>query len=111
MIVVGLNHRTVPLDLLERMTVPAERLPKALHDLVSREHLTEAVVLSTCNRTEVYAVAERYHGAMGDVALNQPIMGTLEIVSFIYMVGCTFLPLAHVQLSRTLIIVDGGATS
>ena len=67
MIVVGLNHRTVPLELLERMTVPAERLPKALHDLVSRENVTEAVVLSTCNRTEVYATAERYHGAMGDV--------------------------------------------
>ena len=67
MIVVGLNHRTVPLDLLERMTVPAERLPKALHDLVSREHITEAVVLSTCNRTEIYATAEKYHGAMGDV--------------------------------------------
>ena len=67
MIVVGLNHRNVPLDLLERMTVPAERLPKALHDLVTREHITEAVVLSTCNRTEIYATAERYHGAMGDV--------------------------------------------
>jgi TRAP-type C4-dicarboxylate transport system permease small subunit len=40
------------------------------------------------------------------VALNQPIMGTLEIVSFVYMVGCTFLPLAHVQLSRNLIIVE-----
>jgi glutamyl-tRNA reductase len=66
-IVVGVNHRTVPLELLERMTVPADRLPKALHDLVSRENVTEAVVLSTCNRTEVYATAERYHGAMGDV--------------------------------------------
>jgi glutamyl-tRNA reductase len=66
-IVVGVNHRTVPLDLLERMTVPAERLPKALADLVSREHLTEAVVLSTCNRTEIYAIAEKYHGAMLDV--------------------------------------------
>ena len=40
------------------------------------------------------------------VALNQPIMGTLEIVSFVYMVGCTFLPLAHVQRSRNLIIVE-----
>jgi glutamyl-tRNA reductase len=66
-IVVGLNHRNVPLDLLERMTVPAERLPKALHDLVTREHITEAVVLSTCNRTEIYATAEKYHGAMADV--------------------------------------------
>jgi glutamyl-tRNA reductase len=66
-IVVGLNHRNVPLDLLERMTVPEERLPKALADLASRDNITEAVVLSTCNRTEVYASAERYHGAMGDV--------------------------------------------
>jgi glutamyl-tRNA reductase len=66
-IVVGLNHRTVPLELLERMTVPAERLPKALHDLVSRENVTEVVVLSTCNRTEIYATAERYHGAVGDI--------------------------------------------
>ena len=66
-IVVGLNHRTVSLELLERMTVPEERLPKALADLVARENITEAVVLSTCNRTEVYASAERYHGAMGDV--------------------------------------------
>ena len=52
-VVVGLNHRTVPLDLLERMTVPASRLPKALADLGSREHVTEAVVLSTCYRIEV----------------------------------------------------------
>jgi len=66
-IVVGLNHRTVPLDLLERMTVPAERLPKALHDLVSRENITEAVLLSTCNRTEIYVMAEKYHGALQDV--------------------------------------------
>ncbi|HEX7165358.1 MAG TPA: glutamyl-tRNA reductase [Acidimicrobiales bacterium] len=66
-VVVGLNHRTVPLDVLERMTVDGRRLPKALHDLRSRPHLSEAVVLSTCNRTEIYAVAERYHGALDDV--------------------------------------------
>ena len=66
-VVIGLNHRTVPLELLERMTIPDARLPKALHDLLAREHLSEAVVLSTCNRTEVYAVAERFHGAYQDV--------------------------------------------
>jgi glutamyl-tRNA reductase len=66
-IVVGLNHRTVPLEMLERMTVSESRLPKALHDLRSRANLAEAVVLSTCNRTEIYAVAERYHGAISDV--------------------------------------------
>lgn len=40
------------------------------------------------------------------VALNAPIMGTLEIVSFVYMVACTFLPLPHVLASRGLIVVE-----
>lgn len=66
-VVVGVNQRTVPLDLLERMTVGAASLPKALADLLGRDDITEAVVLSTCMRTEVYAVAERYHGAVQDV--------------------------------------------
>ncbi len=67
LVAIGLNHRTVPLDLLERMTVDESRLPKALHDVASREHVSEAVVLSTCNRTEIYAVAERFHGAYHDI--------------------------------------------
>jgi glutamyl-tRNA reductase len=66
-VVIGLNHRTTPLDLLERMTIGDGALPKALHDLVSRDDVSEAVVLSTCNRTEVYVVAERFHGAYADV--------------------------------------------
>ncbi len=66
-VVIGLNHRTVPLELLERVSVSSDRLPKVLHDLCSRPNVSEAVVLSTCNRTEVYAVAERFHGAYQDV--------------------------------------------
>ncbi|HEY2999532.1 MAG TPA: glutamyl-tRNA reductase [Acidimicrobiales bacterium] len=66
-VVIGLNHRTAPLDLLERMAVADGQLPKALHDLCTREHISEALVLSTCNRTEVYAVAERFHGAYSDI--------------------------------------------
>ena len=56
-VVVGLNHRTVPLALLERVTIDGARLPKALHDVLSHDHVSEAVVLSTCNRTEVYVAA------------------------------------------------------
>lgn len=66
-VVIGLNHRTMPLDLFERMTVDDSRLPKALHDLSSRENIGEVAVLSTCNRTEVYAKAEKFHGAYADV--------------------------------------------
>jgi glutamyl-tRNA reductase len=66
-IVVGLSNRGVPLGLLERMTIPAPRIPKALADLAGREFLSEAVVLSTCHRIEVYAVAERFHGGVQDI--------------------------------------------
>jgi glutamyl-tRNA reductase len=66
-VVVGLNHRTVPLTVLESMTVPSARLAKALHDLSSGEHLSEAVIVSTCQRTEIYSVANRYHPAVGDI--------------------------------------------
>jgi len=66
-VVIGLNHRTAPLDLLERMAIGDGQLPKALHDLCTRPNISEALVLSTCNRTEVYAVAERFHGAYGDI--------------------------------------------
>jgi glutamyl-tRNA reductase len=66
-VVIGLNHRSTPLDVLERMTIADIALPKALHDVVSRTDVSEAVILSTCNRTEVYAVAERFHGAFQDI--------------------------------------------
>ncbi len=66
-VVIGVNHRTGPLALLERVALSADTLPKAIVGLTSRENIREAVVLSTCNRTEVYAVAEKFHGAYADI--------------------------------------------
>lgn len=66
-VVIGVNHRTAPLEVLEAMTVGDAALGKTLHALLTKEHVSEAVVLSTCNRTEVYAVAEKFHGGYADV--------------------------------------------
>jgi glutamyl-tRNA reductase len=66
-VVIGVNHRTGPLALLERVAVSVESLPKAIASLTSRANIREVVILSTCNRTEVYAVAERFHGAYADI--------------------------------------------
>jgi glutamyl-tRNA reductase len=66
-VVIGVNHHTSPLSLLERLNVSPVDLPKAIGGLVSRVNVREAVILSTCNRTEVYAVAERFHGAYADI--------------------------------------------
>ena len=66
-VVIGVNHRTAPIDLLERVSLSGTELTKAITGLVSRANIREAAVLSTCNRTEVFAVAERFHGAYADI--------------------------------------------
>jgi glutamyl-tRNA reductase len=65
--VVGANFRSAPLELLERLAIDAERRPKALAGLLDLEHVHEAVVVSTCNRVEIYTAISRFHGAAGDV--------------------------------------------
>jgi glutamyl-tRNA reductase len=52
-VIVGLNHKSAPLDLLDRVAVTPERRSELLATL--REHVAETLVLSTCNRVELYA--------------------------------------------------------
>lgn len=66
-VVVGLNHKTAPVGLLERLTISEERLPKGLHHLATFEHVLEGVILSTCNRVEVYAAVSKFHGGAQDI--------------------------------------------
>ncbi len=66
-IVVGLEQRQAPLELLERVTVTESALPKALGRLRDQSNLSEAVILSTCLRTEVYAVVERFHDGVAEL--------------------------------------------
>ena len=66
-LVVGVNHRTAPLDVLERIALDAQSVAKAVSGLVALDSVREAVVLSTCNRTEVYAVAELFHQGFDDI--------------------------------------------
>lgn len=66
-VVVGLNHKTAPVDLLERLSISEERLGKALHQLTTYEHVLEGAILSTCNRIEAYAVVSKFHGGAQDL--------------------------------------------
>ena len=66
-VVVGLQHNQAPLPLLEATAVAEDDLHKMLSVLNHRRNLQETVVLSTCLRTEVYAVVDRFHDAVAEI--------------------------------------------
>src|SRR2546421_6908348 len=67
LLVVGLSHRSAPVDVLERVAVFCADAGKVLHEVLEREHVAEALLLSTCNRVEVYAVVTAFHGGLADI--------------------------------------------
>jgi glutamyl-tRNA reductase len=68
LIVVGLSHRSAPVEVLERVAVGTDDVPKLLDELIRRPHVSESLLLSTCNRIEVCAVVDAFHGGLGDVS-------------------------------------------
>src|SRR5690606_20278147 len=62
LLVLGINHNTAAVDVRERVAFAPDRMHEALNEACSKAGLNEAVILSTCNRTEVYGIP----GASGD---------------------------------------------
>ncbi len=65
LVVVGISHRTAPLELRERLALPCDDAVRLGRELLDSETVTEAVVLTTCNRTEVYLFAADARAAEG----------------------------------------------
>jgi glutamyl-tRNA reductase len=66
-IAVGLSHRSADLRVLERATVPAAETGKVLDELSRCANVVEAALVTTCNRVEVYAVVQAFHGGLADI--------------------------------------------
>lgn len=66
LITLGLNHKTAPLALRERLAFTPQSLPEALQSLIKLDGVSEATILSTCNRTELYCA--------GDINDDQPLL-------------------------------------
>jgi glutamyl-tRNA reductase len=64
---VGMSHRTAGVRELERASIAPADMAKVLDEMLRSKDVAEAVVLSTCNRVEVYAVVETFHGGLADV--------------------------------------------
>ena len=67
-LVVGLSHRSAPVEVLERAAVARDEVAKLLDELLRGAHVAEVMLLSTCNRIEVYAVVDAFHGGLADVS-------------------------------------------
>ncbi|MEI6030328.1 MAG: glutamyl-tRNA reductase [Synechococcaceae cyanobacterium ELA739] len=73
--VVGLSHRTAPVELRERLSIPEQTMETSLQQLRSDEQVLEASILSTCNRLEIYAL------------LRHPEQGITAVGSFLSLVS------------------------
>jgi glutamyl-tRNA reductase len=67
LIVVGVSYRTAPVTVLERLVTAPPDVPRLLVQLLAQPYLGEALVLSTCNRVEVYAGVSAFHGGLSDI--------------------------------------------
>ena len=67
-LVVGVSHRSAPVSMLERLALDAGGVTKLIADVAASEHVTEATVISTCNRLEIYADVDRFHGSIEEVS-------------------------------------------
>ncbi|HEY5835365.1 glutamyl-tRNA reductase [Streptomyces sp.] len=68
LLVVGLSHRTAPVSVLERAVLADGVRAGLLRDAVAAEPATEAVVLSTCNRIELYADVDKFHAGVAELS-------------------------------------------
>lgn len=67
LLVVGVSHHTAPVELLEKLTVSRPEAPDLLRRLLHSPYVSEAVVVSTCNRVEVYAAVAGFHGGLAEI--------------------------------------------
>ncbi|MCP9274258.1 glutamyl-tRNA reductase [Mycolicibacterium arenosum] len=84
----GVSHRSAPVSVLEQLSTDESEQAKIIHEILQSSLVTEAMVLSTCNRVEVYAVVEAFHGALsviGSVLSEHSGMSLGDLTKYAYV--------------------------
>jgi glutamyl-tRNA reductase len=87
-LVVGVSHRTAPVSVLEQLALDPDGVQKLIRQVIDCEHVLEATVLSTCNRIEIYAEVDRFHGsveAVSRVLCERAVQRPEDIVQHLYV--------------------------
>ncbi|MGW7278887.1 glutamyl-tRNA reductase [Streptomyces sp. NPDC054844] len=88
LLVVGLSHRSAPVSVLERASLSADAQLKLLQDTVAAEPATEAAVLATCNRIELYADVDKFHAGVAELSTllaQHSGVGLDELTPYLYV--------------------------
>ncbi|AXE87775.1 glutamyl-tRNA reductase [Streptomyces sp. Go-475] len=88
LLVVGLSHRSAPVSVLERASLNADAQVKLLQDTVAAEPATEAAVLATCNRIELYADVDKFHAGVAELSTllaQHSGVGLEELTPYLYV--------------------------
>ncbi|MGV4988168.1 glutamyl-tRNA reductase [Streptomyces sp. NPDC001709] len=88
LLVVGLSHRSAPVSVLERAALSADAQIKLLQDTVAAEPATEAAVLATCNRIELYADVDKFHAGVAELSTllaRHSGVGLEELTPYLYV--------------------------
>ncbi|MEU5099821.1 glutamyl-tRNA reductase [Streptomyces sp. NPDC020996] len=88
LLVVGLSHRSAPVSVLERAALASDAQVKLLHDTVAAEPATEAAVLATCNRIELYADVDKFHAGVAELSTllaRHSGVGLEELTPYLYV--------------------------
>lgn len=84
----GVSHRSAPVSVLEQLSTDESDQAKIIDEVLQSSLVTEAMVLSTCNRVEVYAVVEAFHGGLsviGQVLSEHSGMGLGDLTKYAYV--------------------------
>ena len=105
LLALGINHNTAPLEVRERLVFAPETLPAALTDLRQLQGVSEAAIVSTCNRTEIYCEsAPPGHGRIVDWLREYHAIAPAEIDPYLFQ-------LADREVVRHLLRVSSGLDS
>ncbi|MFD5989637.1 glutamyl-tRNA reductase [Streptomyces cyaneofuscatus] len=88
LLVVGLSHRSAPVSVLERASLAADTQAKLLQDTLAAEPATEAAVLATCNRIELYADVDKFHAGVAELSTllaQHSGVGLDELTPYLYV--------------------------
>lgn len=67
-LLVGISHRSAPVPVLEKIAITETDRPKLTDKMLASSHVSEAMIVSTCNRVEIYAVVDAFHPALGEIS-------------------------------------------